>query len=79
MEAHDFSNQQEGNSHAKNPGDGSRRQTDYIMISKRFKIAPLSAKTYPRADSYSDHVSVTLKFKMKVKETQGTQRTSDLT
>ena len=54
----------------KSPSDGSRKEIDYILISKRFRNALLSAKTYPEADFYSDHVPVAAKFKLKLKKTR---------
>ena len=54
----------------KSPGNRSRNQIDYILMSKRFKNALLSAKTYPGADCYSDQVPVAVKFKLKLKKTQ---------
>ncbi|GFO16672.1 craniofacial development protein 2-like protein [Plakobranchus ocellatus] len=42
----------------KSPGDETRNQIDYMMISKRYRNALLLAKTYPNADCYSDHVPV---------------------
>ncbi|GFN93367.1 craniofacial development protein 2-like protein [Plakobranchus ocellatus] len=52
----------------KSPGDETRNQIDYMMISKRYRIALLLAKTYPSADCYSDHVPVVGKFKLKLKK-----------
>ncbi|GFO24946.1 endonuclease-reverse transcriptase [Plakobranchus ocellatus] len=52
----------------KNPGDETRNQIDYMMISKRYRNALLLAKTYPSADCYSDHVPVVGKFKLKLKK-----------
>ncbi|GFO19307.1 craniofacial development protein 2-like [Plakobranchus ocellatus] len=42
----------------KSPGDETRNQIDYMMISERYRNALLLAKTYPSADCYSDHVPV---------------------
>ncbi|GFO01373.1 craniofacial development protein 2-like protein [Plakobranchus ocellatus] len=52
----------------KSPGDETRNQIDYMMISKRYRNALLLAKTYPSADCYSDHVPVVSKFKLKLKK-----------
>ncbi|GFO15032.1 craniofacial development protein 2-like [Plakobranchus ocellatus] len=52
----------------KSPGDETRNQIDYMMISKRYRNALLLAKTYPSADCYSDHVPVVGKFKLKLKK-----------
>ncbi|GFN78082.1 craniofacial development protein 2-like [Plakobranchus ocellatus] len=52
----------------KSPGDETRNQIDYMMISKRYRNALLLAKTYPSADCYSDHVTVVGKFKLKLKK-----------
>ncbi|GFO31953.1 craniofacial development protein 2-like [Plakobranchus ocellatus] len=52
----------------KSPGDETRNQIDYMMISKRYRNALLLAKTYPSADYYSDHVPVVGKFKLKLKK-----------
>ena len=46
----------------KSPGDSTRNQIDYILISGRFKNALLSAKSYPGADCYSDHALVLAKL-----------------
>ena len=46
-------------------GHGSRNHIDYILISERFRNVLRSAKTYPRADCYSDHVPVAAKFRLK--------------
>ena len=54
----------------KSAGDGSRNQIDYVLISKRFSHALLSAKTYHGPDCYSDHVPVAAKFKLKLKKTR---------
>ena len=50
------------------PGDSTRNQIDYILISGRFKNALLSAKSYPGADCYSDHALVLAKFRLKLKK-----------
>ena len=50
----------------KSPGDGSRNRIDYILVSKRFRNAFLTAKTNTPADCYSDHVPVAAKFKLKL-------------
>ncbi|GFO38874.1 endonuclease-reverse transcriptase [Plakobranchus ocellatus] len=52
----------------KSPGDETRNQIDYMIISKRYRNALLLAKTYPSADCYSDHVPVVGKFKLKLKK-----------
>ncbi|GFN84639.1 craniofacial development protein 2-like protein [Plakobranchus ocellatus] len=52
----------------KSPGDETRNQIDYMMISKRYRNALLLAKTYPSTDCYSDHVPVVGKFKLKLKK-----------
>ncbi|GFN84631.1 craniofacial development protein 2-like [Plakobranchus ocellatus] len=52
----------------KSPGDETRNQIDYMMISKRYRNALLLAKTYPSADCYSDHVPAVGKFKLKLKK-----------
>ncbi|GFO32139.1 RNA-directed DNA polymerase from mobile element jockey-like [Plakobranchus ocellatus] len=52
----------------KSPGDETRNQIDYMMISKRYRNALLLAKTYPSADCYSDRVPVVGKFKLKLKK-----------
>ncbi|GFO16281.1 craniofacial development protein 2-like [Plakobranchus ocellatus] len=52
----------------KSPGDETRNQIDFMMISKRYRNALLLAKTYPSADCYSDHVPVVGKFKLKLKK-----------
>ena len=52
----------------KSPGDSTRNQIDYILISGRFKNALLSAKSYPGADCYSDHALVLAKFRLKLKK-----------
>ncbi|GFO47314.1 endothelin-converting enzyme 1 [Plakobranchus ocellatus] len=52
----------------KSPGDETRNQIDYRMISKRYRNALLLAKTYPSADCYSDHVPMVGKFKLKLKK-----------
>ncbi|GFO09044.1 craniofacial development protein 2-like protein [Plakobranchus ocellatus] len=52
----------------KSPGDETRNQIDYMMISKRYRNTLLLAKTYPSADCYSDHVPVVGKFKLKLKK-----------
>ncbi|GFO43306.1 craniofacial development protein 2-like protein [Plakobranchus ocellatus] len=52
----------------KSPGDETRNQIDYMMISKRYRNALLLAKTYPSVDCYSDHVPVEGKFKLKLKK-----------
>ncbi|GFO37891.1 craniofacial development protein 2-like protein [Plakobranchus ocellatus] len=52
----------------KSPGDETRNQIDYMMISKRYRNALLLAKPYPSADCYSDHVPVVGKFKLKLKK-----------
>ncbi|GFO36321.1 endonuclease-reverse transcriptase [Plakobranchus ocellatus] len=52
----------------KSPGDETRNQIDYMMISKRYRNALLLAKTYPSADCYSGHVPVVGKFKLKLKK-----------
>ncbi|GFO16493.1 craniofacial development protein 2-like protein [Plakobranchus ocellatus] len=53
----------------KSPGDGSRNQIDYILTNERFRNAIKSAKTYPGADCYSDHVPVVAKLNLKLKKT----------
>ncbi|GFN90350.1 craniofacial development protein 2-like protein [Plakobranchus ocellatus] len=40
----------------KSPGDETRNQIDYMMISKRYRNALLLAKTYPSVDCYSAHI-----------------------
>ena len=57
----------------KSPGDNTRNQIDYILISGRFKNALLSAKSYPGADCYSDHALVLAKFRLKLKRTRKSQ------
>ncbi|GFN88800.1 endonuclease-reverse transcriptase [Plakobranchus ocellatus] len=52
----------------KSPGDETRNQIDYMMISKRYRNALLLAKTYSSADCYSDHVPVVGTFKLKLKK-----------
>ncbi|GFN81087.1 craniofacial development protein 2-like protein [Plakobranchus ocellatus] len=52
----------------KSPGDETRNQIDYMMISKRYRNTLLLAKTYPSADCYSDHVPGVGKFKLKLKK-----------
>ena len=52
----------------KSPGDSTRNQIDYILISGRFKNALLSAKIYPGADCYSDHALMSAKFRLKLKK-----------
>ncbi|GFO47179.1 craniofacial development protein 2-like [Plakobranchus ocellatus] len=49
--------------------DGSRNQIDYILTNERFRNAIKSAKTYPGADCYSDHVPVVAKLNLKLKKT----------
>ncbi|RUS80216.1 hypothetical protein EGW08_012012 [Elysia chlorotica] len=51
----------------KSPGDVSRNQIDYIMISNRFKNNVKSVKTYPGADIHSDHNPVVAKLQIKLK------------
>ncbi|GFO04704.1 craniofacial development protein 2-like protein [Plakobranchus ocellatus] len=62
----------------KSPGDKTRNQIDYMMISKRYRNALLLAKTYPSADCYSDHVPVVGKFKLKLKKKSKPFTTSNL-
>ena len=52
----------------KSPGDRTRNQIDYILVSKRFRNALLVAKTFPGADCDSDHVPVRAKFRLKLKK-----------
>ncbi|GFS06671.1 craniofacial development protein 2-like [Elysia marginata] len=51
----------------KQPGDNARNQIDFILVKERFRNALLSAKSYPGADCYSDHIPVTAKFRLKLK------------
>ncbi|GFS21675.1 craniofacial development protein 2-like [Elysia marginata] len=51
----------------KQPGDNSRNQIDFILAKERFRNALLSAKSYPGADCYSDHIPVIAKFRLKLK------------
>ncbi|GFR74649.1 craniofacial development protein 2-like [Elysia marginata] len=52
----------------KSPGDGSRNQIDFILISKRFRNAPLISKALPSADCYSDHVLLMGKIRVKLRK-----------
>ena len=58
--SHGFRNQEEGDGH----GEAQQKEAkiDYILISKTFREALLSAKTYPGADCYNDHVPVGAKI-----------------
>ena len=56
------------------PGDRNRNQIDYTLISKKLRIALLSAKTYPGVNCYSHHVPVPSKFKLKLMKTQSTSK-----
>ena len=58
------------------PGNGSKNQIDYILVSKRFRNALLTAKTLPRADCYSDHIPVAAIFRLKLKRNK--QRVSNV-
>uniref|UniRef100_A0A8D8ZLR6 Craniofacial development protein 2 n=1 Tax=Cacopsylla melanoneura TaxID=428564 RepID=A0A8D8ZLR6_9HEMI len=49
------------------PGKIVRNQIDYILISKRYRNAITSVKTYPGADIQSDHVPLVATFKVKLK------------
>ncbi|GFO22539.1 craniofacial development protein 2-like protein [Plakobranchus ocellatus] len=62
----------------KSPGDETRNQIDYMMISKRYRNALLLAKTYPSADCYSEHVPVVGKSKLKLKKNSKLPPTSNL-
>ena len=44
-----------------------RKQIDYILIRSRFKNVVKQVKTYQGADIASDHVPVTWKIQIKVK------------
>lgn len=44
-----------------------RNQIDYILIKNRWTSTILSTKTYPGAESYSDHELLVSKFKIKLK------------
>jgi len=49
------------------PGDRTRNQIDYIMISSRFRNAIKSSHSYPGADVDSDHNPVVAKFRISLK------------
>ncbi|GFR90467.1 craniofacial development protein 2-like [Elysia marginata] len=51
----------------KQPGDNARNQIDFILVKERFRNALLSAKSYPGADCYSDHIPVIAKLRLKLK------------
>ncbi|GFS06245.1 endonuclease-reverse transcriptase [Elysia marginata] len=57
----------------KSPGDGSRNQIDFILISKRFRNAPLISKTLSSADCYSDHVLLMGKIRVKLRKRKKTK------
>ncbi|GFR73217.1 craniofacial development protein 2-like [Elysia marginata] len=57
----------------KSPGDGSRNQIDFILISKRFRNALLISKTLPSADCYSDHVLLMGKIRVKLRKQKKTK------
>ncbi|GFS18692.1 RNA-directed DNA polymerase from mobile element jockey-like [Elysia marginata] len=52
----------------KKPGDDTKNQIDYILVNDRFKNALLSAKSYPGADCFSDHVPVVAVVRLKLKK-----------
>ena len=52
----------------KSPGDITRNQIDYIMISNRFRNCVKQAKTLPGADINSDHNPVKIHLKVKLKQ-----------
>ena len=53
--------------------DISRNQIDYIMIDQRFKNCVKQARTYPGADTISDHNPVASNFKVKLKKIKRNQ------
>ncbi|GFS19835.1 craniofacial development protein 2-like [Elysia marginata] len=55
------------------PGDGSRNQIDFILISIRFRNALLISKTLPSADCYSDHVLLMGKIRVKLRKQKKTK------
>ena len=56
------------------PGDKIRNQIDYFMINTRFRNSPISCKTYPGADCYSDHVPIISKARLKLKKLRNTRK-----
>ena len=62
----------------KSPGNEVQNQTDYILISKRFRNGLKSAKTRPGADCDSDHALLTGKIKIKMKRTKKATRNIQL-
>ncbi|CAF1181210.1 unnamed protein product, partial [Rotaria magnacalcarata] len=51
----------------RSPGDRTRNQIDYIMVSHRFRNSIISSKAFPGADCGSDHVPVICESRVKLK------------
>ena len=62
----------------KSPGDVTRNQIDYVLISQRFKNSVKQAKTCPGADINSDHNPVKVKVLIKLKRTRITSNAEQL-
>ena len=60
------------------PGDISKIQMDYVIFNGRFRNCIKEAKTYPGADTNSDHIPVVVKINMKLKRTNATKRSEQL-
>ena len=62
----------------KSPGDVTRSQIDYVLISQRFKNSVKQAKACPGADINSDHNPVKVKVLIKLKRTRITSNAEQL-
>ncbi|KAF2903969.1 hypothetical protein ILUMI_02204 [Ignelater luminosus] len=52
----------------------ARNQIDYVLINKRYRNFIRSAKTYPEANSATDHNSIVVKFAVRLKRVQKQQK-----
>ena len=52
----------------KSPGDGARKQIDYITINNRFRNSILLVKGYPGVDGGSDHVPIVATLRLKLRK-----------
>ena len=55
-------------------GKSWKNQIDYVIFNGRFRNCIKQAKTYPGADTNSDHISVVVKINMILKRTNATKR-----
>ena len=55
------------------PGDGARKQIDYITINNRFRNYILHVKGYPGADGGSDHIPIVATLRLKLRKLHTTK------